>query len=175
MPLSPHEEKALAALEEGLRADDPAFAAALEVTLSRSRRLRTLGLPLTALHVLGLVAVLGGLITAGALAGDRPALLAVATGALVLPWLIGAARSAARRSLPAVGDGIATNHRRARRTAWPFPIGYGALSLAVALLLIALAVTPPTGRAAVGLVVTFVVAPVVALRVMSWMDRRKPK
>ena len=175
MPLSPHEEKALAALEEGLRTDDPAFAAALEVAPTLSLRLRSLGLPLTALHVLGLVAALAGLITAGALAGDRPVLLAVATGALVLPWLIATARSAGRLSLPAVGNGIAKNHRRARRTAWPLPIGYTALSLAVALLLVALAVAPPTGRAIVGLVVTFVVAPVVALRVMTWIDRGKPK
>jgi hypothetical protein len=172
MPLSPHEEKALAALEKGLRADDPAFAAVLEVPPSSATRLSAV-LPLSTRHILGLLLALLGLIGAGTMLGNRPAVLAAATGALLLPWVIGTARSAARRSGPAGGDSTAQNRRRSRRTARPLPFGYGALSLGVALLLVVLAVTPPTGWAVVGLVITFVVAPLFALRVMTWIDRKK--
>lgn len=95
MPLSPREERALAALEEDLRADDPAFAAALAATPPARRSF----LPSTsALHLLSLLAALGGLIAAGTLAGGRPVVLAAVTAALLLPWLVWTTRSLGRRS-----------------------------------------------------------------------------
>jgi hypothetical protein len=94
MPLSPQEERALAALEEELHADDPAFAAALAATPSarRSHRLSAR----TTLHVLSLLAALGALIAAGTLVGDRPMVLAVVTVALLVPWLVWVAGSRRR-------------------------------------------------------------------------------
>jgi hypothetical protein len=121
MPLSPHEEKALAALEEGLRAEDPAFAAVLEVTPPSSVTRPSLAGPPTMRHILGLLLALLGLIAAGTLFADRPAVLAVVTGALLLPWLIGTARSTARRAGPAGIVRIRKIRRRARgtpRLAW---------------------------------------------------------
>ena len=96
MPLSPHEERALAALEEEIHANDPALAAVLAATLSVRRSF--LPSALTTLHVLSLLAALGGLIAAGTLAGARPVVLAVITAALLVPWLVGTARSPGRRS-----------------------------------------------------------------------------
>lgn len=95
MPLSPHEERALAALEQGLHADDPAFAAALAATPSTRRSV--LPAPITLTRIVSLVAALGVLIAAGALAGDRPAVLAVVTVGVLVPWLVWTARSSAHR------------------------------------------------------------------------------
>lgn len=171
MPLSPHEEKALAALEEGLRADDPALAAVLAAAPPSSSQVgspASLIPPLRARHMVSLLVALLGLIVAGTVLGDRPAALAGLTAALVLPWLVGTARSMTRRP----GAVAAGTHRgRGRRPARLRPIGYGVLALGVTVLLVGLAVTPPTARAVIGLVVVLVVAPVVALRVLSWMDR----
>jgi len=96
MPLSAHEERALAALEEELHADDPAFAAVLGAT--PSARWSFLPSALTKPQVLSLLAALGGLIAAGTLAGARPVVLAVITGTLLVPWLAWTARSPGRRS-----------------------------------------------------------------------------
>jgi hypothetical protein len=95
MPLSPHEERALAALEEGLHADDPAFAAGLAAAPPARRSLRPLAMTLP--RVLSLLAALGAVIAAGTLAGDRPVVLAVITVALLVPWLVWTARSSAHR------------------------------------------------------------------------------
>ena len=174
MPLSPHEEKALAALEEGLRADDPRLAAVLGATpLSIGVSARPM-LLLSTRPVVTLLVALLGLIAAGTLFGNRPAVLAAATGALLLPWMIDTARSTARG--PRLADpGAHGRNRRRARTARRHPIGYGALALGVALLLVALVVLPPTGRAVVGLGLTFVVAPCAAVAVMAWTDRRRPR
>ena len=94
MPLSPQEERALAALEEELHADDPAFAAALAATASA--RSSYLPSARTTLHVLSLLAALGALIAAGTLVGDRPMVLAVVTVALLVPWLVWVAGSRRR-------------------------------------------------------------------------------
>jgi hypothetical protein len=96
MPLSHHEERALAALEEELHADDPAFAAVLGAT--PSARWSFLPSALTKPQVLSLLTALGGLIAAGTLAGARPVVLAVITGTLLVPWLAWTARSPGRRS-----------------------------------------------------------------------------
>jgi hypothetical protein len=85
MPLSPQEERALAALEEEL-ADDPALVAVLAAT--PSARPSYLPSARTTLHVVSLLAALGALIVAGTLVGDRPLVLAVVTAALVVPWLV---------------------------------------------------------------------------------------
>ena len=172
MPLSPHEEKALAALEEGLRADDPTFAAVLDVAPSSARSSLHRSVPLRTAYVLLLLAALGAVIAAGTLLGDRPAALAVVTAALVLPWVVGAALAAARQSDPTVPV-----RRRAggRLRGKARPIGYGAAAVAVVLLLVGLAVFTPTERALAGLAITFVVAPLAAVRVMTWMDRDKPR
>ena len=90
MPLSPQEERALAALEQEL-ADDPALAAVLATT--PSARPSYLPSGRTTLHVLSLLAALGALIAAGTLVGDRPMVLAVVTAALLVPWLIWVAGS----------------------------------------------------------------------------------
>jgi Protein of unknown function (DUF3040) len=94
MPLSPQEERALAALEEELHADDPAFAAALAAT--PSARPSYLPSARTTLHVLSLLAALGALIAAATLVGDRPMVLAVVTAALLVPWLVWVAASQRR-------------------------------------------------------------------------------
>jgi hypothetical protein len=94
MPLSPQEERALAALEEELHADDPAFAAVLAAT--PSARPSYLPSTRTTLHVLSLLAALGALIAAGTLVGDRPMVLAVVTAALLVPWLVWVAGSQRR-------------------------------------------------------------------------------
>jgi hypothetical protein len=85
MPLSPQEERVLAALEEEL-ADDPALVAVLAAT--PSARPSYLPSARTTLHVVSLLAALGALIVAGTLVGDRPLVLAVVTAALVVPWLV---------------------------------------------------------------------------------------
>lgn len=95
MPLSPHEERALAALEEELHADDPALAAALAATPSAGRSFRPPAL--TTLHVLSLLAALGALIAAGTVAGAQPVVLAVVTVVLLVPWLVWTARPVGRR------------------------------------------------------------------------------
>jgi hypothetical protein len=94
MPLSPQEERALAALEEELHADDPAFATVLAAT--PSARPSYLPSARTTLHVLSLLAALGALIAAGTLVGDRPMVLAVVTAALLVPWLVWVAGSQRR-------------------------------------------------------------------------------
>jgi hypothetical protein len=93
MPLSPQEERALAALEEEL-ADDPALAAVLAAT--PSTRPSYLPSARTTLHVVSLLAALGALIAAGTLVGDRPLVLAVVTAALLVPWLVWVAGSQRR-------------------------------------------------------------------------------
>ena len=93
MPLSPQEERALAALEEEL-ADDPALVAVLAAT--PSARPSYLLSALTTLHVVSLLAALGALIAAGTLVGDRPMVLAVVTAALLVPWLVWVAGSRRR-------------------------------------------------------------------------------
>lgn len=93
MPLSPQEERALAALEEEL-ADDPALVAVLAAT--PSARPSYLPSARTTLHVVSLLAALGALIVAGTLVGDRPLVLAVVTAALVVPWLVWVAGSRRR-------------------------------------------------------------------------------
>jgi hypothetical protein len=107
MPLSSHEERALAALEEGLHADDPAFAAVLGATPSARRSF--LPSPMTLPRVFALLAALVALVAAGTLAGDRPVVLAVTTVALLVPWLVWTARSPAHRSRP----GLRPGHGRA--------------------------------------------------------------
>ena len=101
MPLSPHEQRALAVIEKELGQDDPALAAALRRGRPPSPILRempfwagqlwVLALLLSALAVHPLLFQLGvfgiGLLTA----------------ALVLPWLVNAARSA--RASATVADG----------------------------------------------------------------------
>lgn len=168
MPLSPHEEKALAALERGLRADDPAFAAVLGSTAGARPPL-----PLSTLHVVALVCALLGLVGVGTVFGHRPAVLALATGALLLPWLVGTARSVHRSRFGDVGRARVGRTARTRR--WgPLPMGPGAVATGVALLLVLLAVTPPVVRAIIGLAVVFLAAPWLAVRVMLWMDRKNP-
>ena len=95
MPLSPQEERALAALEEEL-ADDPALVAVLAAT--PSARPSYLPSARTTLHVVSLLAALGALIAVGVLAGDRPVVLAVATVVLLVPWLAWTARASTYRS-----------------------------------------------------------------------------
>ena len=90
MPLSPHEERALAALEKELHSDDPAFAATLAATPSARRSF--LPPPMTLSRILGLLAALGALIAGGVLVGDRPVILAVITVGLLVPWLVWTAR-----------------------------------------------------------------------------------
>ena len=85
MPLSPQEERALAALEEEL-ADDPALAAVLAAR--PSARPSYLPSARTTLHVVSLLAALGALIAVGTVVGDRPLVLAVVTAALLVPWLV---------------------------------------------------------------------------------------
>jgi Protein of unknown function (DUF3040) len=112
MPLSPHEERALAALEEELHADDPAFAAVLGATPSARRSF--LPAALTLPRVLSLLAVLSTLIAAGTVAGDRPVVLAVITVALLLPWLVWTTRSPVRRSRVGLRPGHAPAGRSRR-------------------------------------------------------------
>jgi Protein of unknown function (DUF3040) len=170
MSLSPYEQRALAALEENLRADDPTFAAVLAAPAAPTASVPS---ALRARDVLTLLVALGGVITAGVLAAGRPAVLAVVTGALLVPWLVVVARSAARRAHRAALVPLTLPWARMWAAAGPRTMGSGRLASVVALLLAVLVIAPPTGRAVVGLLLTFVVAPWAAVHVASRFTRRK--
>ncbi|HWM01767.1 MAG TPA: DUF3040 domain-containing protein [Actinophytocola sp.] len=109
MPLSPYEQRVLAVIENELGQDDPTLAASLRRGRPPSPIRRevpfwagqlwvlTLALGALALHPLVLHL---GVVGVGLL-----------TGALVLPWLLNAARSA--RAQASLADG-ATDHDRSR-------------------------------------------------------------
>ena len=158
MPLSPHEEKVLAGLAEGLRADDPALADALgQAPLSA---FPPLSFPLSVRSLVVLLAALTGLTAVGTFFADRLGALGVAaaTCAAVVPWLVATARSAGRhpvgllprRSLQWIRTSLATAPAR--------------VLVGVVLILGALSLVPSGWRALVGLVLTFVVLPWIVLR-----------
>jgi len=154
MPLSPQQQKALARLEEDLRADDPALVAALSST--QSSFLST-PFPLSIRQVLLLLAALLGLVAANTLFGDRLGVFGVAvlTCAVVVPWLIGTAQSAAHKTRPMAAYGRRPTSAH-RATPW-----------AILLIMTALALLPPSGLAVIGLVLTLVVMPIIVLRTVE--------
>ena len=166
MPLSSHEEKALAGLAERLRADDPALAEAL------GRRplttFPTLAFPLSVRSLLGLLAALIGLVAVGAVFADQLGMLgmAAATCAAVVPWLVGAARSAGQ------GASALVHRRLPRWTVAALVTRPTRLIVVAVLILAALSLVPPGLRAGVGLVLTFVVLPFLVLRVALRPKRR---
>ena len=167
MPLSPREEEALATLEAELRATDPALAAALD---SEQPPRSSLLVPTrNALFALvALVAALLGLITASTLLGDRlgPAATGALTLAMLVPWFVVATRVAGRPGSTAwVRRRGSAGLRRGR------PTGPGAVFTGAVLILSALAVLPPTGRAVVGLVFTLFLFPWFVLRALERLDR----
>ena len=170
MSLSPREEEALATLEEALRADDPALAAAFGSTPwpAWSRSL----IPVR--HVVSLFAALLVLVVCTAVLGPQLGTLATAaaTAVLIVPWLVVTARSAGRR-------GAATATRRARRhvrgAGAPLGISPGQVSAGVLVLLVALATLPPVGQALLGLLVVSMVVPWLVLRVIRWRGGGTPR
>jgi len=176
-PLSPYEEKVLATLEEELRVEDPALAAALSRTPPSSST-ATAFLPPIRL-VFHLLAALTGLIAVVAFAAGQLGVLGVAavTCAAVVPWLVRTARSAERRSRAEATSGAhaAKVDREPATSAWsalPTAIRYGVLLLAVVLFLVALALAPPAWRAVLGVVLWLVVLPLGLLRL--WAGRSSP-
>ena len=168
MPLSPREEQALATLEDALRADDPALAAALGPTPATAP-----ALPVAVRHMVLLCGALLVLIVVAVVSGARlgTAGTAAATGVLVVPWLVMTARSAGRapvRRSPRSG-------RRSRATASLLGVGPGPVVVGGVVFLVALASLPPLGQAVLGLVAMLVVVPWLALRVLVWMDRGTPR
>lgn len=143
MPLSPHEERVLAGVEEQLRADAPELAAAL----GAGPRTRPAP-PVRPWLVLVLALALAGLAVVGTVAGDRlgPAGLAVVTAVVAVPWLVAAARSARR------------------------PGAQGLLLLVTLPALATLAVLPAFWAAALGLLLSFSLLPVIA-----WFALRRPE
>lgn len=95
MPLSPREERILAAIEDGLGAQDPRLAAAL--ARPRGARVRRLRAPLGLAQTAALLAVLAVLVVVHA-ADLLPGLWGTAsvTLALLVPWTVWATRCAGR-------------------------------------------------------------------------------
>lgn len=95
MPLSPREERILAAIEDGLGAQDPRLATAL----ARVRRPRRAQAPLGPAQIAALVAVLAVLVVVHA-ADLQPGVwgTAVLTLALLVPWTFWANRCAGRET-----------------------------------------------------------------------------
>jgi lysylphosphatidylglycerol synthetase-like protein (DUF2156 family) len=170
MPLSPHEERILATLEEELRTEDPDLAAVFDQTLPSSLTARQF-LPAVR-PLLQLLAALMTLVAAGVFFADRLGVpgMAALTFAAVLPWLVCATRSAERRShaggRPGPQPKIAVGGERPpSRGAVPIVAEHGAMLLVVLLILGALALMPPNWRAVLGLVLTLVVLPWILLRI----------
>jgi len=93
MPLSPREQRILAAIENDLSAEDPTLVATFTKTRSPSPVLQRL--PLSARHtcllILALLAlvILHTLVPQLGMAGS-----AILTGMLIVPWIVSAARAA---------------------------------------------------------------------------------
>lgn len=166
MPLSPHEEKVLAGLAENLRADDPALAEALGRTPLPA--FPTLAFPLSVRSLLVLLAALTGLVAVGAVFADQLGMLGMAavTCAALVPWLVGAARSAGR------GEGALVPRSLPRWIAAALRTGSARLIVSAVLILAALSLVPSGLRAVVGLVLTFVVLPFLVLHVALRPKRR---
>jgi L-asparagine transporter-like permease len=168
MSLSPREEEALATLEEALRADDPALAAAFGSTPwpAWSRSL----IPVR--HVVSLFAALLVLVVGTAVLGPRLGTLATgaATAVLVVPWMVVTVRSVGR-----AGAATARRSRRRFRGSAAPGIGPGQVSAGVVVLLVALATLPPVGQALLGLLVVSMVVPWLVLRVIRWRGGGTPR
>ncbi|MGH4011430.1 MAG: DUF3040 domain-containing protein [Pseudonocardiaceae bacterium] len=96
MPLSPHEERILAAIENELSEKDPALVATFTETLSPSPALRWF--PLSAHQTCLLILALLVLVTLHTLVPQLGlAASAILTGILIVPWLVSASRAAERR------------------------------------------------------------------------------
>ncbi len=164
MALSPHEEKVLATLERELRTEDPALAAVLSRALPSSFPAHPFLLPIR--HVLCLTAALVCLIAVGAFFGDQLGVLGMGalTYVAVVPWLVGAARSAGRRRSTAAEPGTQRNTARRR-------VG-GALPLAVLLIVVALALVSPAVAAGLLLALAVMMLPWIVVRLVEWVERR---
>ncbi len=96
MPLSPYEQRLLAAIEKDLTDHDPRLARTMTRRAPRSSELRRF--PLRRQHLAALGAALLTLVLVHALTGEiHPAASAALTCGLIVPWLLGAARAAARQ------------------------------------------------------------------------------
>jgi hypothetical protein len=164
MPLSPHEQKVLAGLAEGLRADDPALADALG---RAPTAFPTLAFPLSIRSLLVLIATLTGLATLGTFFADRLGVLgmAVVTCAAIGPWLVGAARAATRRS------GDVRPRRLPPWLATPLATGPAGMFAGVLLTLVVMSLLPPGWRAVIMLMIVFVVLPCIVLRIATQPKR----
>jgi Protein of unknown function (DUF3040) len=114
MPLSPHEQRVLAGIENELDEDDPALAATLRY--GRPPSLIRPEVPFWAGQLWVLTLVLGALALHPLVLQLGVAGVGLLTGALVLPWLLNAARSArARAGAPSTPGGGAAGQDRPRR------------------------------------------------------------
>jgi len=176
-PLSPHEQTVLAAVEEELRVEDPALAAALSQIPPSSPTTPPFRLPIR--PVLHLLAALAGLIAIVAFTAGRLSVLgmAVVTCAAVVPWLIQTARSATRRSRAEARSGaqaakIGPRPAGSTWSALPTGIQYGTALLAVVLFLVAQPLVPPSWRAVLGVALWLVVLPAGYLWFFGRTERR---
>ena len=180
MPLSPHEAKVLKIIEEDLRVEEPALAAALSAP--QSPLSTEASSPLSVCHILHLLALLIGLVAVSSLFGEQLGVLGmgILTCTALVPWLVGTTRSAQNRhrGMSAADRGTTRGEQDKRGSstrAAPLLAKRGALHLAVALVLVVLGLIPPALFAIVPLVLTLAVLswlPWLVLRVMEWAERR---
>lgn len=178
MPLSPYEMKVLATIEEELRDEDPALAAALSRTSSSS--FSAFLSPVSIRHVLLLLGALISLVAICTVFAEQLGIvgLAVLTCVAVVPWLVATVRSAEHRSRTAGGTDrkpsrVERNERGLARNAVPLAAKRGALLAAVSVL-VALALMPHAWHAIVAFVLTLVIAawlPWLVVRVVERFER----
>jgi hypothetical protein len=151
MPLSPHETKVLAGLEEELRDEDPGLVATPSRAPSPSSVFR---LPLTSRNTIStrqallLLGALFSLVALGTAFAEQLGVLGLGalTVAAVLPWLLTTARSAQRRSRTSgatTREGSRTGQKGRSRTGRGLPPAAERAALVVAIaLVVALALAP---------------------------------
>ncbi len=96
MPLSPREQRLLAAIEHELGDKDPALAAMLTNTRLPSSIAQRFPLPAHQVYLL-VLALLALVIVHWLMPGLSPAGSVILTGALITPWMVSASRAARRR------------------------------------------------------------------------------
>jgi len=175
MPLSAHEKQVLATLEEDLRTEDPALAAVLGQTLPRSIAARPFLPSINQLVQLGIALTI--LSAVGTFFGNQLGVLGIGalTGAAVVPWLVGTARSATRRpaAMEAPGQQPRTAAGQPRSSAsHPVPFAHQRGALLLALVLVTLLLVSPTWGAVLVLVLTLLMPPFILPRIVEWAEKR---
>lgn len=112
MPLSPREQRILAAIENELGDKDPALVATLTNTRLPSSPLQRFPLPARQVYLL-ILALLALVIVHWVVPGLGPAGSVILTGALIAPWMVSASRAVRKRCgdvpVPRTDRGIKTS------------------------------------------------------------------